>query len=174
MLKLHLGCGKNYIKGWVNIDQEPKVADRLMDLRKAVPYPNNSVDFIFNEHFIEHLTPREAVLFLRECLRILSHKGVLRISTPNLEYLVLQYKSKTLTTWNDEGWFPKTPCQLMNEGMTFWGHKYLYDKEELCNSLRLAGFIEIASKKYGESRYPELCSLESRFYHKELIIEAVK
>lgn len=174
MVKLHLGCGKKYINGWINIDQASGVADELIDLRRFLPYSDNSVDFIFNEHFIEHLTRREAFMFLKECYRVLSYKGVLRISTPDLEYLITKYKEKDLTEWNDERWFPMSACQMMNEGMTDWGHKFLYDYEELYSVLELVGFSKITLEKYKESKNPELRDLESRFYHKELIAEAVK
>ena len=59
-MKLHLGCGTNYIQGWVNVDLDSPVADRQLDLRNPLPYSNGSTAFIFNEHFIEHISEEDA------------------------------------------------------------------------------------------------------------------
>ena len=171
--KLHLGCGNNIIKGWINIDISG-IADVVTDLRKPLPYPDNSALYIFNEHFIEHLTLEEAYHFLRECYRTLIPKGVLRITTPDLKYLVDCYLSKQTSTWEDVGWTPKTPCQMVNEGITLWGHKFLYDQEELESLLRSAGFSNIAIRSWRRSDHFHLCNLECRPYHNEIIVESTK
>ena len=41
--------------GWVNIDIEPG-ADLIIDVRKGWPLDDCSVNFIYSEHFLEHLT----------------------------------------------------------------------------------------------------------------------
>jgi predicted SAM-dependent methyltransferase len=172
--KLHLGCGENYFEGWINIDIKSKTADKLMDLRLPFSFPKNSVSFIFNEHFLEHLTLREGIAFLRECFRILVPKGVLRISTPDVKYLIFCYNNKILTTWNDEDWSPRTACQMLNGGMSNWGHKFLYDEEEIFLVLRHVGFRKIIKVLYKESNHLGLRDLEKRPYHNELIVEATK
>lgn len=62
-IKLHIGCGTVYKEGWINIDNNSdnniKKLDFMWDLRKPLPLPENSVDFIYNEHFLEHLTADE-------------------------------------------------------------------------------------------------------------------
>lgn len=174
MTKLHIGCGTNYIKNWVNIDLDSPLADLKADLRNPLPYKNEFVDFIFNEHFIEHITRDEGLRFLKECRRVLKNKhGVLRISTPDLRWLVAQYTSGQLNEWENVDWVPKTSCDLLNEGMRLWGHQYVYDKEELFIILNEAGFSKITQVTYRESKYAELINLECRPYHKELIIEAM-
>lgn len=171
--KLHVGCGTNYIKDWINIDLDSPLADLKADLREPLPYKNDSVDFIFNEHFIEHITRSEGVLFLKECRRVLKNKsGVLRISTPDLRWLVAQYISGNLKEWENVYWVPKSPCELLNEGMRLWGHQYVYDQEDLIQVLKEAGFSKITLVKYHESLYTDLKGLECRPWHRELIIEA--
>src|SRR5579863_148355 len=64
-IKLNIGCGTDYKKGWINIDNNSdeniKKLDLNWDLRNPLPFKDNSVDFIFNEHFIEHLTVEEGL-----------------------------------------------------------------------------------------------------------------
>jgi len=83
-MNLHIGCGEVYFDGWVNIDKDSEKADKKHDARKRLPYKDNSVDFIYNEHFIEHITVEEAVKILIDFYRVLKPEGVLRIATPDL------------------------------------------------------------------------------------------
>ncbi|MBK7953705.1 MAG: methyltransferase domain-containing protein [Candidatus Accumulibacter sp.] len=171
-MKIHLGCGSNYLDGWVNLDLDSPVADTHADLRNPLPYPDASVDFIFNEHFLEHLSREQGVVFLRECRRVLKPGGVFRVSTPDLRWLVAQYVSGKLDEWADVGWMADTPCRLLNEGMRLWGHEFLYDLPELIQTLRGAGFGNTCSVAHRESSFPELAGLEGRPWHRELIVEA--
>jgi predicted SAM-dependent methyltransferase len=173
MKKLHLGCGSHYLKGWENIDISSKKADVHMDLTKPFPFPNDSIGYIYNEHFLEHLSYNEGLSFLKECFRVLIPRGVLRISTPNLRKLVDVYVQGTLNEWADVGFVSESPCKLMNDGMRLWEHKFLYDIQELEASLRKVGFV-VKRVSYKESDNPVLAGLESRPYHEELIEEGRK
>jgi predicted SAM-dependent methyltransferase len=63
MRKLNLGCGGNILAGWENHDMD-------VDITKPLQYEDNSIDFIFIEHCVEHTTTPDAVRFFAECLRI--------------------------------------------------------------------------------------------------------
>lgn len=171
-MKIHLGCGTNHIKDWLNVDLDSPIADTHADLRNRLPYADESVDFIFNEHFLEHITREEGIAFLRECRRILKPGGIFRVSTPDLRWLVAQYVGGKLDEWSDVGWVPETPCRLLNEGMRLWGHQYVYDLPELLGALREAGFSDVYPVRHRESAYAELVGLECRPWHQELIVEA--
>ena len=57
-VKLNLGCGTDYKKGWINIDNNSddniEKLDLNWDLRKPLPFKDNSVDFVEHEHFELH------------------------------------------------------------------------------------------------------------------------
>lgn len=171
-MNLHFGCGTNYINGWVNVDLDAPLADIHHDLTCPLPYDDASVNFIFSEHFLEHITREEGLALLRECRRVLKPGGVFRVSTPDLRWLVAQYVSGKLDEWDDVGWVPRGSCQLLNEGMRSWGHQFVYDSSELLLILQEAGFTGIAVKPYRESAHAELAGLECRPWHQELIMEA--
>jgi 2-polyprenyl-3-methyl-5-hydroxy-6-metoxy-1,4-benzoquinol methylase len=80
MMKVQFGCGDNRLYGWVNHDID-------VDVRFALPYQENTADYVFCEHMLEHLTHRQAVFFLKECHRIINPGGVLRIAIPSIEHL---------------------------------------------------------------------------------------
>jgi predicted SAM-dependent methyltransferase len=73
-LKLNVGCGKIKLPGWVNIDIEPS-ADLIIDIRKGLPLDDGSVNFIYSEHFLEHLTYEEGRKVLEEFQRCLKVGG---------------------------------------------------------------------------------------------------
>lgn len=172
--KLHLGCGSNIIPEWTNVDLSDLKGVTKWDLTKSLPVDSSSVDYIYSEHFIEHITREQAKGLLIECSRVLRMGGVLRISTPDLRKLVNEYLSGNLMEWSELGWNPDTPCALMNEGMRLWGHQYLYDAAELKQLLLDCGFDSVELMSWRESKHHELRGLECRPFHEDLIYECVK
>lgn len=176
MIKLHIGCGDIYLDGWVNIDIDSSKADLKYDVRKGLPYGDNSVDFIFNEHFVEHLNVNDCVQFLKECGRVLKKEGVIRIGTPDLDYILLRH----FFFWNKQNWIKKygydsirTNAELTNLCFREWGHQYLYNRKELKRRLREAGFNSIRNVRFKKSPCMCLNGLETR-QETRLILEAVK
>lgn len=174
MKKLHLGCGGVYKEGWVNIDLEAPEADMNYDLTKPLPFADESVQFIYSEHFIEHIGRNHGYEFLCECRRVLAPNGVIRLSTPNLAHLVECYRRRNITEWRGSGWLPDSACNLLNQGMRLWGHTYVYDAEELCRMFMEAGFAKPQMMGWGKSARVELQGLETRPYHQDLILEVAK
>jgi predicted SAM-dependent methyltransferase len=82
-MKLNIGCGPYKDAGVINIDKNPVwEPDLVLDVRKGLPYEDNSVDGIKAWHFIEHLDKDEIVGFLAECYRVLKQKGKLDLLFP--------------------------------------------------------------------------------------------
>ena len=54
--KLHIGCGSNILDGWLNSDYYPPLASVLhLDATKRFPFEDNTFDYVFSEHVIEHI-----------------------------------------------------------------------------------------------------------------------
>jgi predicted SAM-dependent methyltransferase len=178
--RLHLGCGiaglghgAKIYDNWTNIDIEGNgLTTFAWDLATPLPLPNASVQFIYSEHFIEHLSLAEGRLLLSECRRLLMHNGVLRMSTPDLVMLARMYVDGNVREWADMGWEPLTPCDLVNEGMRCWGHQYVYDESKLTALLRETGFRSVTRCAWRQSTHEPLTGLETRPYHGDLIVEA--
>ncbi len=172
--KLHLGCGSNVIKEWANIDLERKGAVIGWDLTDPLPVRSETVELIYCEHFIEHITLKQAKELLSECYRVLCPSGILRLSTPNLKKLVDEYCSGRTMEWGDMGWNPVTPCQMLNDGLRLWGHQFVYDTEELIHTLWEIGYSKVTRVAWRESTTAALANLECRPFHGEIILEATK
>jgi predicted SAM-dependent methyltransferase len=91
-LRLHLGCGENYLEGYVNVDFPPSehsvqttsVADEIADLTR-LQYPPASVQEIRLHHVFEHFDRPTALRLLVDWRTWLAPGGELVIETPDFE-----------------------------------------------------------------------------------------
>jgi predicted SAM-dependent methyltransferase len=175
--KLNVGSGKLRFEGWVNLDLAviPGITDIQWDATQPFPFSDGSCAVIYNEHFLEHITVPQAISFLQECRRLLIPGGTLRIAMPSLEDILHHYYSET---WKEQDWLTweehqgiQTRAEMVNVSMRWWGHQWIYDREELHRRLKEAGFTHILDAEWGRSDHPELCSRETR-QESRLICEA--
>lgn len=170
---LNIGCGKKHLSGFVNMDIEQPY-DKKLDARKGLPYPDQTVDGVYSEHFFEHLTQAEGLGFLRESRRVLKPGGVVRVAMPDLDAFVRRYESED---WRGDGdmfklgfdWVANR-CEMLNLGMREWGHKHLYNEEELVRVAQMAGLEPTKRCEHGKSDTPEFVGRETRNGSK-LIVE---
>jgi len=111
--RLHLGCGLNTPEDWINLDGSwnawlakhpimrrlfkalrvlppslfniPWSPDILFhDVRKPLPFQNESLCAIYASHLLEHLYLEEAKRLMKECFRVLQPGGILRMVVPDM------------------------------------------------------------------------------------------
>ena len=82
-LRLDIGCGKGTPEGWVGIDAIDFGQKHVLDVRKGIPYQDNSVDEVRSSHFVEHLTGAERIAFFNDLYRVLKKDATAQIITPN-------------------------------------------------------------------------------------------
>jgi len=153
--KLHIGCGRSAIAGWLNVDQFPLPGvDRVLNVGEGLPFED--VSFLYAEHFLEHLPLQEGLAFLRACRRVLSPSGVLRLSTPNLDWVM---KTHYRQAWSSDA-EAIDDCLNTNRAFRGWGHQFLYNAQTLALALTTVGFRDVSFYGYGDSDRPELRGLE--------------
>ncbi|GHV57444.1 hypothetical protein FACS189460_4020 [Deltaproteobacteria bacterium] len=169
-VKLHLGCGTNYFGDWLNIDNNSdnniEKYDLHLDFSQGLPLADNCADFIYSEHLLEHLEIEAALRLLKDCLRVLKPNGVMRLAMPDLDKVVGYY--------SDPDWpaaaglkeaglgHVRTSAELININFHWWGHKWLYNWEELERRLRESGPVRIERCEWRQSRHHPLRDLEIR------------
>jgi predicted SAM-dependent methyltransferase len=165
--KLNLGCGPVQFDTWVNIDADSAAAPNIVwDLTWGLPAKDASCRLIYCEHLLEHLAVRDGLSLLAECRRVLQPGGILRVAVPSLDVLI---DKSSKGDWRDQDWmtwpeyqFIRTRAEMLNIAFRWWGHQWLYDREELHRRLKEAGFCDIRDMAWGVSEEPELCGRESR------------
>lgn len=92
-MKLHLGCGKRFIPGFVHIDavEYPHV-DHVATIDNLGFLGSNSVDLIYTCHVLEHFRRKDVSRVLSEWLRVLKPGGRLRVSVPDFAQLCEVYR----------------------------------------------------------------------------------
>jgi SAM-dependent methyltransferase len=105
VIKLDIGCGKNTPEGWIGIDQIDFGQKHVLDVRKGLPYPDDSIAEVRSSHFVEHLTGAERVLFFNELWRVLKPGATALIITPNWSHSCA-YGDPTHQWPPMSGWYP--------------------------------------------------------------------
>lgn len=149
-MRLHLGCGKRHIPGFIHIDvvDYPHV-DHVTTVDNLSFAPDESVDLIYNCHVLEHFKRRDVPRVLREWFRVLKPGGILRISVPDFSALCEVYRR-----YND--------IKLVIGGL-FGRQDYLYnihynvfDYVSLKQCLEEAGFTEVRQYHWRETEHADI------------------
>jgi len=149
-MKLHLGCGRRHIPGYVHIDvvDYPHV-DHVSSIDNLSFLQDGSVELIYNCHVLEHFKRREVNRVLQEWHRVLAPGGVLRISVPDFAALCEVYvRSRDLG---------------LVIGPIFGRQDYLYnihynlfDFDALKAQLEQAGFSQIRRYDWRETEHAQV------------------
>lgn len=92
---LNLGCGGKYHPDWTNVDFVSYDKNVIAhNLNEGIPFKDNEFDVVYHSHVLEHFTKDKALLFLRECYRVLKPNGILRVAIPDLEQIARLYLQK--------------------------------------------------------------------------------
>jgi predicted SAM-dependent methyltransferase len=167
--KLQIASGSNVLPGWLNTDLNPAKEIMFLDASKRLPFGDCTFDYIFTEHFIEHLKYRAGVQLVQECYRILKPGGRLRISTPDLHFLIeLCDENKTevqkrYIKWEVDQYNPDKiyADTFVVNNFVRGDHKFIYDYKTLKNLLSKCRFVEVKRYEPGESPDENLLGIES-------------
>ncbi|MFI2610472.1 class I SAM-dependent methyltransferase [Kitasatospora sp. NPDC018619] len=151
-----------------------------LDIAEPLPLADASVDWVYAEHLIEHVTLPVAVGWLREVRRVLRPGGVLRLTTPDLARYLAGYTNddgflakhrRRLTTLGFGPPMPARPAFLVNQIFRYFGHQWIYDLDELRHVLTRAGFDpdRIRPCAYRQGARPDVADLDTAFRTDESI-----
>lgn len=188
--KLHIGASNRPLAGWLNTDLEQHAGLAYLDCTQPFPLGSGLFDYVFCEHFIEHLDRDEGLACIGEVQRCLKPGGVFRLATPDLAQYVGLFaaslgapQQRYLDQFGELfGLSGITPCRLLNLAMHSWGHRFLYTREELAEMLDRAGFSRIEACEVGQShhdvprgieRHQEFCGDEMNRFE-TFVLEATK
>jgi predicted SAM-dependent methyltransferase len=154
--RIHVGCGpQNIFPDWWNVDiRSFQGIDTVMDVTQTWPFQD--IDFIYGEHFLEHLPLDGAINFLVSSGNSLKLGGKIRLTTPNLAWVIDSHFPV-----NDAPTHAKVNGTFdINRAFHGWGHQFLYSQEFLEYLLSELGYEQIVFFEYGKSDTPALSYLE--------------
>ena len=142
-VKIYAGCGSAPIIGFLNLDIRPHRPehDRTFDDRELFffpftdhpwPIPDNSVDYVFDEDFIEHVPQKNQFCFLAETLRVLKPGCWHRVSTPCLHATMKRHSQ-----------FATGMRGVYTGEWDIWDHIALFTRNSLEETARIVGYREV-------------------------------
>lgn len=165
-MKLHLGCGSDYLDGYTNIDKfdyekgdtsrRGSKYDVKADIFK-LPLENNSIELILIVHTLEHFYRWDTIDILKEFYRVLQLGGKLVVEMPDLDRCIEWYVNAKYDRHG--GKILNTPLGKLNKGfiqlygnqwsrLEYETHKYVWTKPEFIGVLQEADFsIEEVTNK---------------------------
>jgi predicted SAM-dependent methyltransferase len=151
-----------------------------LDICEPLPFEDDCVDWVYAEHLIEHVPMPAAIGWLTEIRRILAPGGVVRITTPDLRIYADAYVS-------DSGFFakhrrrlrlmrlgppmPERKAFMINQIFYLYGHRWIYDFEELRYVFAEAGFDPDAVRRcaFRQGERKDVADLDVSFRSDETI-----
>jgi predicted SAM-dependent methyltransferase len=192
VIAINLGCGLSVAPGWVNLDNSPNgrlakyprlrralwkfgvLSDHhysvpwpssieLRDLRKPLPYPDSSVDYVYTSHFLEHLSRKDGSRLIGEVFRVLKPRGLARTVVPDLEVGARTYVAAMQSNPKDASAAAEflNWLQLSRLGVRD-PHLWMYDAPSLTAMLAQCGFINITVCEFRRGKMPDCDILDNR------------
>ena len=166
---LEFGAWRTARAGWIATDVSWR-SPHYLDVTRPWPIASNSVDAIFSDNVIEHLSLVEARIAFREAVRVLRPGGIMRAVTPDVGALVDLYlrgpdaAAPLRAELVDEGYSVAHQVDVLRFAFQDDGHHegYLWDRDALHSELLAAGFSQIEFARPGESSHPVLRGLDVR------------
>ncbi|MFW9844236.1 MAG: methyltransferase domain-containing protein [Candidatus Thorarchaeota archaeon] len=140
-MKLNIGCGLEYKKGYVNVDAyDSTVADHVMSVMH-LKFDDQTFSHVECVQVMEHLGAAKSIYALSEIFRVLKPGGSFLFETPDL---VSSFKSFIKGDENSRKLIMNWIYGLDTPGMS---HKYGFPKELIERMLYRTGFVDAEIKE---------------------------
>lgn len=158
MKKLHLGCGKKIIPGWINIDAIPQSPDVIKeDIRVLSSIEDMTCSEIYACHALEHFGTREVNSVLSTWFRKLLPGGTIRLAVPDLGAIFEKYQQGA-------------PLSHLL-GYIYGGqlneydyHKWGYDFKSIKDKLESVGFVGVKRYDWGDTEHSHIFDWSQAYY----------
>jgi len=104
-MAVHLGCGPMVLTGFLNIDLYHEDKTVIKTCMSELPFSNNSMDLLYSNHALEHLSLRTGKRALIEWARVLKPNGKLYLTIPDLEEICRIMCNPDVPLKSKETWF---------------------------------------------------------------------
>src|SRR6266567_4557245 len=150
---LEIGAGLSKKHDMITSDLDLK-SDYPFDLRSGLPFPDESIDFIYAEHVLEHFNYVGVLDLLGECKRVMKSGAVLKVSVPEARIYLDAYA-------RPEGFDHRVYCtydfglnyqlRINYANYIFYmdgHHRHMFDEESLLSILKSVGFDGVCTRDF--------------------------
>ena len=157
-MKLHLGCGKRFISGYVHVDVVDYPHIELQHEIDSLPMiADGSVDVIYACHVLEHFHRRDTQRVLKEWYRLLCVGGVLRVAVPDFNALAKLYIHT--------GALAHVIGPILGRQNYLYNiHRNLFDFGTLVDALQQAGFDGVARYDWRKTEHADVDDYSQSYY----------
>ena len=158
MTKLHLGCGKIYIPGFVHVDVvNYDHIDYLTSIDSLDVFGDNACDLIYNCHVLEHFHRNRTEKVLKEWYRVLKPGGILRTSVPDFNACCEAYRiEKDLSLI--------IGLLMGRQNFLYNIHYNIFDFNSLRKQLLQAGFRKVYRYDWRETEHADVDDFAQAYY----------
>ncbi|MGW5053888.1 class I SAM-dependent methyltransferase [Actinokineospora sp. NPDC004072] len=150
-----------------------------LDICAPLPIEDGALDWVYAEHLIEHVPLAEGIGWLREVRRVLAPGGLLRLTTPDLAAYIAGYsgggfyakhrRRVRLALGEVAPPMPTRRAFMVNQIFYLYGHRWIYDYDELAHALTQAGFTDFTMRAYREGARSDVAALDQTIRNDETI-----
>lgn len=152
-----------------------------LDITEPLPFEDDSTDWVYAEHLIEHVPLLDAISWLAEVRRILAPGGLLRITTPDLGAYAAGYLAhdgkffarhrRRLSVMRVGPPMPDRRAFMVNQIFYLYGHRWIYDHDELRYALAQAGYDpeRVKAREFRDGHRQDVADLDTAFRSDETI-----
>lgn len=138
-MKLHLGCGRRYIPGYVHVDAQHFAHVDLRCKVECLPLPEACADVVYACHVLEHFDRAHYRAVIAEWRRVLRPGGVLRLAVPDFAACAAIYYEAGLA----DGLSGLVGLVVGGQRDAFDFHKMIFDEPFLTAALVETGFRDV-------------------------------
>lgn len=179
-MKLHLGCGRRFIPGFVHVDIIPyEHVDHVSPVDNLHWLPAQTVDLIYASHLLEHFGRAEVRRVVAEWFRVLKTGGALRLAVPDFAACAKIYYEQGLA--DGLTGLVGLICGGQRDLHDF--HKMIFDEPLLSSLLKEVGFTEVRRWDWRSTEHAGIDDFsqaylphmdKERGLHMSLNLEAIK
>lgn len=162
LLKVNLGSFTDmFYFDWLNLDivdlqdfaKSQSYKFQQHDVTEGLPWKDETVDFIFSSHLIEHLDREQGMKFLKECYRVMKKGAIMRLIFPDGKKISRDYVDGTMGKYRYVNVGVENAIDNADAfyNLLMAGHKTVYD-EGIIRTLQHIGFKEIRVESPFKSR----------------------
>lgn len=149
-MKLHLGCGRKKLEGFINIDiRETSAVDVVSNVATLDGVEPSSTSVIYASHVLEHFGRSEYRRVLKRWFEVLEPGGLLRVSVPDFDAVVRRY-SETRNLEEVLGLLYGRQNYPENY------HNCIWDYTKMHLDLNAAGFVNVRVYDWRETEHADI------------------